>query len=135
MTDTTAAPIEVRAEEDKVLPAVVYGLYLLGCTNGLTAIVGLIVAYVNRDTAGPINESHFTFAIRTFWLGIAWVIIGGLLLMFGLPMLVLLIGLPMMIAGGLILGAVGLWFVVRCVLGIYYLVRGEAYPRPRAWLI
>ncbi len=134
MTDA-AAPLEARAEEDKILPAVIYGLYLLGCTNGLTVIVGLIVAYVNRDAAGPINESHFTFAIRTFWLGIAWAIIGGLLIMFGIPMLVVLVGLPMIIAGGLILGAVGLWFVARCVLGIYYLVRGEAYPRPLAWLI
>lgn len=135
MTDATAVEPSARAEEDKILPAVVYGLYLLGCANGLTVIIGLIVAYVNRDAAGPINGSHFTFAIRTFWLGIAWFLIGGLLMLFGIPMLVVLVGLPMIIAGGLILGAVGLWFVVRCVLGIYYLVRGEAYPRPRAWLI
>jgi len=134
MTDTTAVTTPV-AEEDKVLPAVVYGLYLLGFTNGLTWIVGLIVAYVNRDSAGPINESHFTFAIRTFWLSIAWFLIGALLIFFGIPMLIVLVGLPMIIAGGLILGAVGLWFVARCVMGIYYLSRGEAYPRPRAWLI
>lgn len=133
MTDTTV--IAPRAEEDKILPAVVYGLYLLGFTNGLTFIIGLIVAYVNRDAAGPINESHYTFAIRTFWLSIAWFIIGGALILFGIPMLIVLVGLPMIIAGGLIMGAVSLWFVVRCIMGIYYLVRGEAYPRPRAWLI
>jgi len=133
MTDATV--IEPRAEEDKVLPAVVYGLYLLGFTNGLTFIIGLIVAYVNRDTAGPINESHYTFAIRSFWLSIAWFVIGGLLLLFGIPLSLLLIGIPMMIVGGLILGAVSLWFVVRCVVGIYYLVRSEAYPRPLTWLI
>jgi uncharacterized membrane protein len=46
-----------------------------------------------------------------------------------------LIGIPLMVARRPILGAVGLWFVVRCILGIYYLARGEAYPRPRAWLI
>ncbi len=134
MTDTTAVTAPA-AEEDKVLPAVVYGLYLLGFTNGLTWVIGLIVAYVNRDAAGPINESHYTFAIRTFWLSIAWFLIGFLLILFGLPMLVLLVGLPMIIAGALILGAVGLWFVARCVMGIYHLSRGEAYPRPRAWLI
>lgn len=133
MTDATA--VTPRAEEDKILPAVVYGLYLLGCTNGLTAVIGLIVAYVNRDTAGPINESHFTFAIRTFWLGIAWFLIGGGLIAAGVVLLVVLIGIPMIAVGGTILGAVGLWFVVRCVMGIYYLVQGEAYPRPRSWLI
>ena len=132
MTDTA---ITSRVEEDKVLPAVVYGLYLLGFTNGLTFLIGLIVAYVNRDSAGPINESHFTFAIRTFWLSIAWFLIGGALILFGIPMLIVLVGLPMIVAGALILGAVGLWFVARCVMGIYYLARGEAYPRPRAWLI
>ena len=78
MTDTTAVT-SPAAEEDKVLPAVVYGLYLLGFTNGLTWIIGLIVAYANRDAAGPINESHYTFAIRTFWLSIAWFLIGGAL--------------------------------------------------------
>lgn len=132
---TDAPLIETRNEEDKVLPAVVYGLYLLGFTNGLTFIVGLIVAYVNRDTAGPINESHYTFAIRTFWLSIALFLIGALLLAFGIPLSLLLIGIPMMIAGGAIIGAVSLWFVVRCVMGITYLVRGEAYPRPLSWLI
>lgn len=136
MTDVSAAaPAPIAAEEDKILPAVVYGLYLLGFTNGLTFIIGLIVAYVNRDAAGPINESHYTFAIRTFWLSIAWFLIGGALIFFGIPLLIVLVGLPMIIVGGLILGAVGLWFVARCVMGIYYLARGEAHPRPRAWLI
>ncbi|WP_184716380.1 hypothetical protein [Caulobacter sp.] len=137
MTDTAAItpPTETRAEEDKVLPAVVYGLYLLGFTNGLTFVIGLIVAYVNRDQAGPINQSHYTFAIRTFWLSIAWFLIGAVLLAFGIPLIVLAIGIPMIAIGGLIMGAVSIWFVVRCIMGIVYLVRGEAYPRPRAWLI
>lgn len=142
MTDTAAITpppelngSELQAEEDKVLPAVVYGLYLLGFTNGLTFIIGLIVAYVNRDNAGPINQSHYTFAIRTFWLSIAWFLIGALLLAFGIPLTLLLIGIPMMIAGGVIMGAVSVWFIVRCIMGIVYLVRGEAYPRPLAWLI
>ena len=132
MTDTAITP---RAEEDKVLPAVVYGLYLLGFTNGLTFFVGLILAYVNRDAAGPINASHYTFAIRTFWLAIAWFLIGLVMTIFGAPLSLLLVGIPVLMAGIAIMGAVGVWFVVRCVMGIYYLTRGEAYPRPRSWLI
>jgi uncharacterized membrane protein len=137
MTDTAAItpPAPPRAEEDKILPAVVYGLYLLGFTNGLTFIVGLIVAYLNRDEAGPINESHYTFAIRTFWLSIAWFLIGLALFLAGLVLAIVLVGIPVMLVGGLIMGAVGVWFAVRCVLGIYYLAKGEAYPRPRSWLI
>ena len=133
MTDVSA--VTPRAEEDKVLPAVVYGLYLLALTNGLTAVIAVIVAYVNRDTAGPINESHYTFAIRTFWLSIALFLLGGALIGAGIMLLVVLIGIPIIVLGGLIIGAIGLWFAARCVAGLYYLVRGEAYPRPLTWLI
>jgi uncharacterized membrane protein len=138
MTDVAQAPAQDgsgRAEEDKVLPIVVYALYLLGFTNGLTFLVGLIVAYVNRETAGPINASHYTFAIRTFWLSIWWFLIGLALVFVGLALLVLLIGIPIMVLGGTILAAISAWFVVRTVLGLVYLLKGEAYPRPRAWLI
>ena len=138
MTDvahTSDPDAQDRVEEDKVLPIVVYALYLLGFTNGLTFLVGLIVAYVNRETAGPINASHYTFAIRTFWLSIWWFLIGLALVFVGLALLVLLIGIPIMIVGGAILGAISVWFVVRTVLGLVYLLKGEAYPRPRAWLI
>ena len=133
MTDVAHASDQV--EEDKVLPIVVYALYLLGFTNGLTFLVGLIVAYVNRETAGPINASHYTFAIRTFWLSIWWFLIGLALVLVGLALLVLLIGIPIMIVGGTILGAISVWFVIRAILGLTYLLKGEAYPRPRAWLI
>ena len=139
MTDTST-PVEPavlpRTEEDKVLPAVVYGLYLLGFAScAATTVIGLLVAYANRTTAGPINESHYTFAIRSFWLTIGWFLIGFLLFILGLPLSILLVGLPVVAAGWFIMCAVGLWFATRCCVGIYYLVRGEAYPRPRSWLI
>jgi uncharacterized membrane protein len=132
MTDTFAP---TRTEEDKLLPAVVYGLYLLGFTNGLTFIVGLIVAYVSRDAAGPINGSHFTFAIRSFWLSIAGFLLGLAIFLVGIPLSLVLIGIPMLIVGGALMGGISLWFIARSIAGIYYLSRGEAYPRPQSWLI
>lgn len=125
---------DYEASEDRTLPTVVYVLYLLGPMNGLTGIIGLVIAYANRDRAGPAMESHYTFQIRTFWISIAWVIIGGVLVMWGIPLMLVLIGFPLVIAGGLILSAVGIWFLLRCVLGLIYVSRGEAYPRPRSWL-
>ncbi|MBO9706741.1 MAG: hypothetical protein J7521_00890 [Caulobacter sp.] len=133
MTDTPTAVAE-RPAEDKVLPIVVYALYLLSFTNGLTLFVGLIVAYLNRGEAGPVNASHYTFAIRTFWLSIWWFLIGVALILFGVALLVVLIGLPMIIVGAAILAAITLWFVVRMILGLNYLLKGEPYPRPQAWL-
>ena len=134
MTDVSA-PI-ARAEEDKVMPAVIYGLYLLGFAScAATTVVGLIVAYANRSAAGPINESHYTFAIRSFWLTIGWFMIGLVMFILGLPLSLLLVGIPVVAAGIFIMGAVGVWFAVRCGVGIYYLAQGLPYPRPRTWLI
>ncbi|WP_029908528.1 membrane protein [Caulobacter sp. UNC358MFTsu5.1] len=137
MSDAAESPARApeRLGEDKLLPIVVYALYLLGCFNGLTILVGLIVAYLNRETAGPINASHYTFAIRTFWLSIWWFLIGMALFLVGLALAVLLIGIPMLIAGGTIMGAIGVFFVVRCIVGLVYLLQGQAYPRPNAWLL
>lgn len=132
MTDTIVTP---RSDEDKLLPAVVYGLYLLGFTNGLTFIVGLIVAYVSRDAAGPVNATHFTFAIRSFWLSIAGFLLGLAIFLVGIPLSLVLIGIPMLVFGGIIMGVISLWFIARCIAGIYYLSRGEPYPRPQSWLI
>ncbi len=57
-----------------------------------------------------------------------------MLVFFGIPLMLVLIGFPLMIAGGFILAATHIWFALRCILGLVYVSRGEAYPRPRSWL-
>lgn len=125
----------VNLTEDKTLPMVAYVLYLLTFATFFTVFIGLIIAYANRATAGPKMESHYTFMIRTFWLTIAWAIIGGLLVLFGGIFSLILVGVPFLLLGFFICGAVGIWFGVRCILGLVHLSRGEAYPRPMNWLI
>ena len=133
MTDLSPAS-DLR--EDRVLPGIVYGLYLLGAvTGGGTMFIGLIVAYANLADAAPRAFSHYRFAIRTFWLSIAWFLIGGGMILFGAPLSLVLIGLPFLWLGWIICGAVGVWFMVRAVAGLIYLARGDAYPRPKTWLI
>jgi uncharacterized membrane protein len=122
------------AVEDRTMPAVVYGLYFLAFATVVTAFIGLIVAYVQQGSAGEKARSHYTFLIRTFWLSIAWWIIGGLLVFFGLIFSVILVGIPFFILGGFIMAVVGVWFAIRLVVGVSYLARGEPYPRPYAWL-
>ena len=122
------------AQDDRTLPTVIYALYLLGLINGLTVFIGLIIAYANRERAGPAMETHYTFQIRTFWIAIAWWIIALVLLFWGIPLSVILIGIPLVVAGGLIMAMTHIWFAVRCILGLIYVSRGEPYPRPRTWL-
>ncbi len=121
--------------EDRTLAFIVYLLYLLGMANGLTILVGLVVAYANRDGAGPRVRSHYIFQIRTFWTAIGWWIIGGALFALGIPLSVILVGVPLLMLGGLIFAVGHLWFGVRCLAGIVYLARDQAYPRPRTWLV
>ena len=85
--------------------------------------------------AGPRVRSHYIFQIRTFWTAIGWWIIGGALFALGIPLSVILVGVPLLMLGGLIFAVGHLWFGVRCLAGIVYLAREEAYPRPRTWLV
>lgn len=133
MSDTAPIPAPVRTD-DRMAPAIVYGLYLFGFVTGITPLIGVIVAYLSRSGSGPVGESHLTFAIYTFWLTLVWCVIGGLLLAVGIPLSIVLVGIPAVLLGGAILALVGVWFAVRCVLGVIYLACGEAYPRPRNWL-
>ena len=128
----TAADYE--SSDDRTLPTVVYVLYLLGLFNGLTVIIGVVIAYANRDRAGPAAQSHYTFQIRSFWLGIVFWLIGGLMLAWGAALMVILIGFPFLLLGGLILALTHIWFAVRSIVGLVYVSRDEAYPRPRTWL-
>ena len=66
------------AYEDRTMPIICYALYLLGFATGSTAIIGVIIAYSSRATAGPVMQSHYTFLIRTFWLGILFAIVLGM---------------------------------------------------------
>ena len=128
-------PAAAQPVEDRVLPAIVYGLYLIGLVNGVTILIGIIIAYVCRDKAAPRTATHYTFQIYTFWLSIVFWLLGWILIIVGIPLSIVLIGIPALILGGIIVSVVSLWVAVRCIVGLLYVMQGEAYPRPRTWLI
>lgn len=125
-----------RSSEDRTMPAVVYALYLVGlATGGLTSILGLILAYVSKDQAGPVSRTHYDFLIRTFWMTLALALVAAALIAIGVPLSFLLIGIPFVVLGGLIFALLAVWYAVRCIVGVVYLAREEAYPRPQTWLV
>ena len=128
-------PTSAAYDEDRTLPTVVYVLYLVGLLNGLTVLIGLVIAYANRDRAGPAMQAHYIFQIRTFWTAIGWWIVGGVLLFWGIPLSFILIGIPLIVLAGLIFCMTHVWFALRCILGLTYVSRGEPYPRPFTWLV
>jgi len=128
-------PVGYAPVEDRTMPAVIYGLYLIGLATGITILIGLVLAYAQQGSAGPRMRSHLTFLIRTFWLSIGWFLVGGLLVLFGFPLSFVLIGIPFFLLGWLILAAIGVWFALRLIVGVIYLARDEPYPRPHAMLL
>ena len=121
--------------EDKTMPAVVYALYLLGfATGAVTTIVGIVIAHIQQGTAGPAMRTHYTYLIRTFWIGLLLAIVGGvvgaILMGIGALLAVILIGFPIMALAGLVWCVAAVWFAVRCIVGLVYLSRGEPHPRP-----
>lgn len=121
--------------EDRTLPTIVYVLYFLGVANGVTAILGLVLALLNRGRAGERMRTHYTFLIRSCWLWLAWMVIGILLLVVGAPLSLIVIGVPLLVLGKAIISLIEVWFITRLVWGAIYLARNQAYPRPYSWLL
>src|SRR5678815_1373819 len=68
MSDTQVSPRPVTSDL-RLVAALVYGLYLFAVCTGITAIVGVVIAYVKRgDARGTVYESHFSNAITVFWI-------------------------------------------------------------------
>ena len=63
---------QARSDADlRTILIVVYGLFVLAIFNGLSAIVGVIIAYLKRDEArGTLWESHFRNLVHVFWIAL-----------------------------------------------------------------
>ena len=97
----------------------VYILYLVGFLTGITVLVGVVIAYLQRDRTDRVSQSHFQFQITTFWIGLLYFFIGLLTLHFAIGVLILL--------GWLV------WTVIRCVKGLLALNMGEPIHNPNSW--
>jgi uncharacterized membrane protein len=123
MSDPNAAPRQTDRwlEPGPSNMMAVYILYLAGFVIGITPLVGVVVAYINRGKAESWVETHYTWAIRTFWIGLLYSLIAVVLT-------ILLIGFILFIA-------VAVWFIVRIVLGMQALNRSEPIRKPQSWII
>ena len=99
----------------------VYILYLVSIVLPFTAIIGVVLAYINIDDAPDWLKSHYRFQIRTFWIGALYMVIGGVLYIFVIGYLVLLFVL--------------IWLIVRCVKGLKLLGQNAVHPNPINWML
>jgi len=99
----------------------IYILYLAGLIVGITPLVGIVLAYMNRGAASGPYQSHYTWAIRTFWIGILYALLSAFL--------------SIIIVGALLAIATVVWWIIRCVVGLQKLGRNEPIAKPQSWMI
>jgi|SRR5207247_7785818 len=88
----------------KTVATVVYALQAAGFFLGITWIAAVIVDYVKQDdAAGTWLESHYRWQIRTFWFGLLWGVLGGIL--------------ALVLVGFIVLAADAVWIIYRIVKG------------------
>ena len=120
MTEETPKDSPPRVDSDTGLALIVYILYLAGFVTVVTAIIGVIIAYIQSDTADPIARSHFQFQIRTFWILLLYVAVGLVLTFVGVGVLILLWSL--------------VWSIVRNIKGILAVNENKPIADPRSWM-
>jgi uncharacterized membrane protein len=80
----------LKSSKDMVLA--VYILYICSYFVGVTSIIGVIIAYIQKgETEGTWINEHFTWQINTFWVLLLSGLIGVVLVFFLVGFAILLI--------------------------------------------
>jgi uncharacterized membrane protein len=104
----------------KQLALIVYILYLVAYFTGITALIGVIIAHVQIGSADPFLASHYRFQIRTFWIGILYIVIGTIL--------------TFVVVGIAVLLWWFVWSLVRNIKGALALNENKPIANPQSWL-
>lgn len=104
-------------------PTIISLLYLCSFfVGGVTGIVGVVLAYVwQGETRPEWEKTHFTYLIRTFWIGFVGSIIGVILLIVAVGFIVLL--------------GVAVLIVIRSILSLINAQKQEPMPNPESWWV
>lgn len=96
---------------------IVHLLYAAAMLTGITAVAGVIIAYLKRgEASGTMYESHYAYAIRTFWIGLALGIVAFVL--------------SFVLIGVLVFALGGVWWLIRVIRPIMALLEGRPVSNP-----
>lgn len=115
--DNQSKPPITKDNADMV--GIVYILYLASVVMGVTAIIGLIMAYVYRGESPNWMVSHYNYQIHTFWKGLVFFVVGVILI-------------PVII-GLLILLCLFVWWIIRNAKGLRAMQARKPIADPTAW--
>lgn len=103
-------------------PTIISLLYLASFITGITAVIGVVLAFAWRgEPRADWEASHYQYLINTFWIGLVGSIVGFLLL-------IVAIGL-------LVWAAAAVLVIVRSVMSLLNAQKHMPMPNPSTWLV
>lgn len=119
-TEPSSPPPTPPMVSNKQMALVVYILYFISYVVGITAVIGVVIAHIEVGRADPYLRSHYQFQIRTFWIGLLYLVIGVILCLVVVGIVVLLWWF--------------VWTLVRCIKGVLALNENRPIENPNSWL-
>ncbi|SRR6266540_1786871 len=113
-------PSQQPVVPDTTVALVIYVLYFVAYFTGITALIGVIMAHIQVGMADPLLASHYRFQIRTFWIGLLYLVVGYLLIFVLIGFVVLLWWF--------------IWSLIRNIKGVLALNERRPIADPTSWL-
>lgn len=101
--------------EKKDLVYIVYILYILGYVTGIANLIGVVLAYMVKDTDQPLTYSHYQEQIKIFWISLIGFIVGLLTVHIFLGVLILIFTY--------------VWVIVKTIKGLLLLNKDKPFPK------
>lgn len=120
MTQTDPVRTQPPIVSNTSMALIVYILYFVAYFSGITAIIGVIIAHVQKGSGDALLDSHYDFQIRTFWVGILYLVAGGILMF--------------VLVGFLVWAWWFVWSLIRNIKGILALNEHRPIADPHSWL-
>ena len=113
-------PVTTTGNNELSNVKLIYILYLASILLGITSLIGLIMAYVNKNGDTGVANNHYRYQIRTFWIGLLYAVISGVTMMIGIGVLLML--------------ALLVWFIIRCAKGLKAAGENREIDNVASWL-
>ena len=105
-------PVDIRLHSQVSTIKILYILFVVGYfTGGLTSLIAVVMAYMNRGGSTDFERAHFDYLIKIFWISFVTMIVA-------LITWVMLIGMVIALAWFV-------WSLIKIIKGVSRLGEGK----------
>jgi uncharacterized membrane protein len=94
----------------------IYILYLFGTIGPILPIIGAVFAFANKTNSNNLYSTHYTFAFRSFCLWLCGVLVAMIFTFANIGLLLKIL--------------IFVWFIVRSIIALQYLLEKKPHPNP-----